>query len=188
MKNLLGVAQSIARNTPTQGRSADEYRDAFLGRFRALVEAQDLAFAEQGESTLTAVIERVLEPYTASPEAVVIEPGAAVVLDPRTISTLSLVLHELATNAAKYGALSAPGGRVRVSWRLEEPDGALRLKWEETGGPAVTPPATTGYGTHLIQSTTAYSLGGHVEQEYEAGGLKAAIVIPLRPPFHPVES
>jgi two-component sensor histidine kinase len=109
------------------------------------------------------------------------------VLGPRTISALSLVLHELATNAAKYGALFTPGGRVRVSWRLQEPDGELRLEWEESGGPAVTPPATTGYGTHLIRSTTTYSLGGQVEQEYAAGGLKTEVVIPLRPPFHPVE-
>jgi two-component sensor histidine kinase len=179
MKNLLAVAQSIARQTTTEGRSAEEYPDDFLGRFGALVEAQDLAFAEQEEAGLAALIERSLVPYTANAEAFVIEPGAAVELAPRTIMSLSLVLHELATNAAKYGALSASGGRVRVSWQVEDENSRLRLNWVESGGPPVTPPATSGYGTQLIQSATTYSLGGHVEQKYAAGGLETEIVIPL---------
>lgn len=179
MKNLLAVARSIARQTRTVGRTAEEYRDDFLGRFGALVEAHDLAFAEEEETGLETLVERILAPYTANPKAVVIEPGAAVVLGPRTVMSLSLVLHELATNAAKYGALSASGGRVRVSWQAEEENSRLRLKWVESGGPPVTPPATTGYGTELIQSATTYSLGGQVEQEYAAGGLEAEIVIPL---------
>ena len=105
MKNLLAVAQSIARQTTTEGRSAKQYRDDFLGRFGALVEAEDLAFAEQEEAGLEALIERSLVPYTANANAVVIRPGAAVELGPRRLMSLSLVLHELATNAAKYGAL-----------------------------------------------------------------------------------
>src|SRR3546814_4791368 len=72
--------------------------------------------------------------------------------------SLSLVLHELATNAAKYGALSVSGGRVQVSWQVEDANGQLRIKWAESGGPPVTPPATTGYGTRLIPYTTTYSL------------------------------
>jgi len=179
MKNLLGVAQSLARQTTTEGRSAEEYRDTLLGRFGALVEAQDLAFAEQGEPGLGALIERILAPYMTNPEAVVIEPGAPMDLGPRTMMSLSLVLHELATNAAKYGALSVPGGRVRVGWQVQEADSRLRLNWAESGGPPVTTPATTGYGTQLIQSAVTYTLGGQVEQRYEAGGLEAEIVIPL---------
>jgi two-component sensor histidine kinase len=178
MKNLLGVAQSLARQTGTEGRSAAEYRDVFLGRFGALVEAQDLAFAEQEETALGVLIERILAPYAGDAEAVAIEPGAPVVLSPRTIMSLSLVLHELATNAAKYGALSAAGGRVRVGWGVEG-DGRLRLRWAESGGPPVTPPAATGYGTQLIEATVTYNLGGRVDQRYEPGGLEADIVVPL---------
>ena len=110
MKNLLSVAQSLARLTPTKGRSADEYRDEFLGRFGALVAAQDLAFGEQEETGLRALVERILTPYTTNPEALAIKPGADVELGPRMIMSLSLVLHELATNAAKYG------GTVRLWW------------------------------------------------------------------------
>lgn len=101
MKNLLSVVQSIARLTPTEGHSAAEYRDAFLGRFGALVEAQDLAFSEQRTSDLAALVERILRPYAAAPDAIVIEPSPSVVLAPRPIMSLSLALHELATNAAK---------------------------------------------------------------------------------------
>lgn len=179
MKNLFAVAQSIARLTPTEGRSAEEYRSAFLGRFGALVKAQELALAEQDESDLAALVERIVAPYTGNPDTVVIEPGAAIVLGPRMIMSLGLILHELATNAAKYGALSVSGGQVRISWQVEEENTRLELKWVESGGPPVSPPATTGYGTHLIQSATTDGLGGRVEQNYAAGGYEAEIILPL---------
>jgi two-component sensor histidine kinase len=179
MKNLLSVVRSIARHTATKGRSAEEYRDDFLGRFGALMEAQDLAFAEHKEAGLTMMVGRILAPYAANAAAVAIGPGAEVELGPRTILSLSLVLHELATNAAKYGALSQSGGQVRVSWQVEEAGARLRLKWVESGGPSVTPPTATGYGTQLIQFTTTYSLGGQVEQDYAATGLRVEIVVPL---------
>ena len=183
MKNLLGVAQSIARQTTTEGRSAEEYRDDFLGRFGALVEAQDMAFAEAGDLGLKAVFERILAPYTINPDAVEIAAGPAIELDSRAIMSLSLVLHELATNAVKYGALSVPEGRVRVSWRIEADN--LRIAWVERGGPPVSEPETTGYGSKLIQHATTYSLGGQVEQAYAAGGFEAEIVIPLGKAFLP---
>jgi two-component sensor histidine kinase len=182
MKNLLAVTRSIAGLTRTAGRSAEEYREAFLGRFNALVDAQDLAFADQdpGGSRLAELIERILAPYSAAPDAVAVEPGPAVELEPRTISALGLVLHELATNAAKHGALSTPGGRVRVGWEVE--DGRrLRLGWRESGGPPVTAPAATGYGSELVRGLTTYDLGGELEQRYAAGGLEVDIVIPLDP-------
>jgi two-component sensor histidine kinase len=179
MKNVLAVARSLARQTSTEGRTAVEYRDDFLGRFSALVEAQDLAFSEQNEGNLATLIGRVLAPYTANPNAVVIEPGVNVELSSPKIISLSLVLHEMGTNAAKYGALSEPGGQVRVSWRVDDANNELHLKWSESGGPAVNPPLTTGYGTQLIQSAVSYSLGGRVEQNYAATGLEGEIVIPL---------
>jgi two-component sensor histidine kinase len=178
MKNLLSVVQSIARLTPTEGNSAAEYRDTFLGRFGALVEAQDLAFSEQGTNDLANLIERVLRPYAAVSDAVVVEPSPAVVLAPRTIMSLSLAFHELATNAAKYGALSAAGGQVRISWQYND-EGQVRLNWVERGGPPVVPSDSSGYGTKLIQTAVNYSLGGHVEQKYTASGLETEIAFPL---------
>lgn len=177
MKNLLAVAQSLARQTTTEGRTAEEYRDDFVGRFAALVDAQDLAFAEDDEKGLATLVEHVLAPYSSSASAVDIGAGPPVVLGPQTIMTLGLVLHELATNAAKYGALSVPGGQVSVSWLVEEAGGQLRLRWAESGGPSVSAPTTTGYGTQLIRSAT--SLGGQVKQDYRPDGLEVEIDIPL---------
>ena len=179
MKNLFGITQAIARQTTTEGRSAEEYRDAFLGRFGALMEAQETAFGEQAGGGLRTLVERILAPYASGPETVLVQPGPAVDLDSRTIMSLSLILHELATNAAKHGALSVPAGRVRIGWQVEDAGSGLRLTWTESGGPPVTPPAATGYGTRLIQSAASYSLGGRVQQNYAVGGLKTEIVVPL---------
>lgn len=179
MKNVLGVARSIARQTTTAGRTAEEYRDVFLGRFAALIEAEDLAFDEQGEGGLEQLLGRILAPYTLERSRVVIEPSPAIVLKPRTIMSLSLVLHELATNAAKYGALSTSGGELRLCWLLEDEGRRLRFKWSEIGGPVVTAPTTTGYGTTLIRATTTYNLGGELELDYARDGFRAEIVIPL---------
>ena len=178
MKNQLSMVRSIARLTSTEGRSAKEYRDDFLGRFAALVSAQELAFTEQKEIGLEALIKRILAPFTDSTDAVVVEPGAAIDLGPTKIISLGLVLHELAMNAAKYGALSVSDGRLRVSWQIDGAD-LLKLKWVESDGPRVVPPSTTGYGTKLITSVATYNLGGRAELEYAVGGLKAEITFPL---------
>lgn len=179
MKNLLSVVRSLIGQTSTEGRSAEEYRDAFLGRFDALVEAENLAFSEQAETGVRVLVERILAPYAAEREAIILDDGAAVELSPRAVRSLGLVLHELATNAAKYGALSVPEGQVNVSWRLEDEGRDLRLEWTESGGPPVAPPDREGYGSKLIRSATTYSLGGEVEQEYAASGLRTSIVVPL---------
>jgi two-component sensor histidine kinase len=81
--------------------------------------------------------------------------------------------------AVLHQPLSVSAGRVQVKWQVEEENSQLRLKWVESGGPPATPPATTGYGTELIQSTTAYGLGGQMELKYALGGIEAEIVIPL---------
>ncbi|NEW86179.1 PAS domain-containing protein [Rhodopseudomonas sp. WA056] len=180
MKNLFGVIQSIARRTAVDGRSAAQFRDDFLGRFTALMEAEELAFSKQDETALISLFDRVLAPYRSSPAAIAIEPGPAVELASRTLVSLSLIIHELATNAVKYGALAAGRGQVRVSWRIDPATDELRLEWIETGGPAVTPPETTGYGTELIRAVAGYSLGGRAELDYAVDGLKAEIAIPLR--------
>lgn len=179
MKNILAVAQSLARRTTTKDRSAEEYRDAFMGRFAALIEAEDLAFEEQTETNLEDILKRILAPFSESTDAVVINPGEAVELLPRTIMSLCLVLHELATNAAKYGALSVAEGQLRIGWKVEGDNEKLRLSWLETGGPSVMAPATTGYGSSLIQSTITYNLRGKLEQEYLPSGFRAEIVIPV---------
>lgn len=146
LKNLFAVMRVLAAQSPTEGRSAEDYRDAFMGRVGALVEAQALAFAEPDDASLAALIERIVLPYRTVAEAVSIEPGAAIELRPHVVQALSLVLHELATNAAKYGALSVAGGEVRIGWQVQAEERRVRLSWLERGGPEVSPcpPPDTG--------------------------------------------
>jgi len=181
MKNFLALVQAIARQTLVEGRSGEQYRNAFLGRFNALVRAHEFAFADNRDIALQHLIERTLEPFPAHSSAVVIESGPAVVLTPGQLQPLSLILHELATNAVKYGALSAPNGQVRIHWTVETDSARrLRLWWQEVGGPPASPPVVTGFGTRLIQVAAA-ELGGHPELDYGPAGLKAEIIVPLGP-------
>lgn len=175
MKNLLSVARSIARHAPTDGRSAAQYRDEFLGRFEALVEAQELGFVGDEATDLVTLIERVLAPY-ARPDAVQIKAEGAVILGSSTMTSLGLVLHELATNAAKYGALSLPEGRVSIGWQANQANSHMLMTWCETRGPPVTPPTKTGFGNRLIQ-TAIYR--GEVKQTYAPTGLEVEISIPF---------
>ncbi|MBP1882497.1 PAS domain-containing sensor histidine kinase [Sinorhizobium mexicanum] len=179
MKNLLALVQAMARQTTAAGRSGAEYRDAFLGRFNALVQAHDMAYSE-GEIDLQAMLARTLEPYSEGPTAVLVVPGPAVRLESRQIMSLSLILHELAVNAIKYGALSVPTGQIRLRWELEQASARrLRLVWQESGGPPVAPPASSGFGTQLIEFAANRELGGRVELNYAPGGLVVEIVVPI---------
>jgi two-component sensor histidine kinase len=94
--------------------------------------------------------------------------------------SLAVVLHELATNATKYGALSVPAGRVAISWaKLDENPSSLRLMWRETGGPPVSPPAKKGFGTTLIERSLPHDLGGSVSLQFLPNGLEAELTFPL---------
>ncbi|WP_296721208.1 HWE histidine kinase domain-containing protein [Erythrobacter sp.] len=178
MKNLLGLTRAIARQTTTTGRSAEEYRDVFLGRLSALIEAEEVAFSEHKEAGLAELLDRTFAAFDTQSNSITIEPGEPVELSPSEVMSLSLVLHELTTNAVKYGALSVPDGELRVSWRTEGGN-VLRLQWQESGGPSVTLPIEPGYGAELIHSSITYNLQGRMEQDYTPDGLRAEFVIPL---------
>ena len=109
--------------------------------------------------------------------------GAAVSLSPNQGVGLSLILHELGTNAAKYGALSWPRGRVRVSWQIEAGDEGcarrVRFVWQEHHGPPVEPPEAKGFGTRLIERAGTYELEGEVELDYAREGLRCEVSFPL---------
>jgi two-component sensor histidine kinase len=106
--------------------------------------------------------------------------GPPVFLAATAAQPVSLALHELATNAAKYGALSAAGGRVRLSWSLA-PDGALALRWEESGGPELSgAPARRGFGSRVLEATMAEQLGGSVQRHWPRSGLVCEITLPAR--------
>ncbi|WP_363246158.1 HWE histidine kinase domain-containing protein [Mesorhizobium sp.] len=180
MKNLLGLVRALANQTKAEGVSGEEYRDAFLGRLTAIIDANEQGFIGGGDGSLEAPVVRTLEPFAVSSDAVEIDRGPPVYLNAKQLMSLGLALHELATNALKYGALSKAGGQVHVRWVIEQGDDRLlRLTWSESGGPGVTPPVSTGYGTQLIQYAVAYDLGGKVEPSYATTGLNVEMAIPL---------
>ena len=135
-----------------------------------MARAHDLLIHGQWEQAeLTAVIAQALSPYPKDRFEI---SGPAIKLAPRAVVSISLALHELATNAAKYGALSVADGRVAITWSVETGEAdRLKLRWQETGGPIVQPPTRKGFGSRLIESLLAAELNGKVHIGYEPSGL-----------------
>lgn len=180
VKNTLAVVQSIASRTVRRSDSLDNFGEAFLGRLQALSDAHDMIF-ESGVDriSLDRIVERATRPFETKGE-IKIDGGPQFALDPAASQALMLILHELATNAAKYGALSVPNGRVSIGWRSEGRGEArrIRLSWCESGGPDAGQPVRQGQGIRFVKRSAAYELRGAAEFEFEPGGLRATIDIP----------
>ena len=177
--NMLGLVQSLASQTTAEGEKAQAYRDAFLGRLGALARAEGLVFEDHAQHLdLAQLVPRALEPFTSErPDAVVIE-GPVLWLPARMGRMLGLVLHELATNATKHGALSVPEGQVSLAWYLKEAEGKphVRLMWSEADGPPVEPPARRGFGSRLLEQLTCYELDGTATLEHRPDGVHYDLV------------
>jgi two-component sensor histidine kinase len=175
VKNTLATVQSIATQTLRGAASAADFKETFTARLGALARAHDLLTERAWESTaLAAVLQHVLAPYGKRRVAV---EGPELRLAPNAALTLTMAFHELATNAAKHGALSIPSGRVSVRWSA--PVGTLELEWVERGGPSVHKPRRRGFGLRLIEQGLTYELGGHVRLEFAPDGLECHIRLPL---------
>lgn len=177
VKNSLAVVQAIARQTLRDGRDMTEAREALTARLLALAGAHDVLIHENlAGADLAEVIERAVLAQLDRPERVRLA-GPPVGMPAHTVLSLSLALHELATNALKYGALSIAAGRVNLSWRVAEGDGArlLHLRWVECDGPPVAPPTRKGFGSRLIERSLAADLGGAVRLAYEPTGVVCEI-------------
>ena len=190
VKNTLATVQSIAAQsfreleTADPGGTASRIRSAFEARIFALARAHDVLTRENWEgASLAEVVAEAVAPYcgeTARTNPFGIE-GADLRLVPKVALSLSMALHELCTNAVKYGALSLPRGRVRIAWSTwESPaDPTLFLQWEERDGPPVVPPARKGFGTRLIERSLVRELAGNATFDYEPAGLVCTIEVPL---------
>lgn len=181
MKNLLSVTQALARQTSVTGRTAEQYRDAFLGRFQALGESMEISTGRDS-AELPELARAVLRPYLQEGRAIAIGDGPQVPLPPDHATAVGLILHELATNAAKYGALSVAEGRVVVDWDVsvgEDGVSGVEIRWSESGGPETSPPSSEGFGTRLIHSAAKGNLEGSAELNYTPDGLVATIRFPL---------
>ncbi|WP_262269319.1 PAS domain-containing sensor histidine kinase [Microvirga yunnanensis] len=170
VKNILATVQAIARHTFRSSQGDSTARETFDARLFALSKAHDLLTrANWGSAELSEVVAEVLAPYHR--ERFEIE-GPDVHLPPRIALALTLALHELATNAAKYGALSVPTGRVAITWSVRPGDPAhLTFRWQERGGPPVSPPTRQGFGSRLIERSLAMELAGEVHISYDPAGV-----------------
>jgi len=177
-RNVVAVVQSIMRLT--RAESIDDYIGALDGRISALSNAHRLLAGSRWEGAdLNRLVDEEFAPYRAGGKDRVSARGPVVMLPPATAQTIALALHELATNAAKYGALSTETGRVDLTWRLE--GGRLELSWMESDGPQITPPNRRGYGSRAIVAGIERQLGGMVQFDWQTNGLRCTLSIPHDP-------
>lgn len=181
VKNTLTTVVSIATQTLNRSESPELFVENFDGRVRALSRTHGLLTRTGWVGTdLRAVIEQLIGPHLGGqPESAVLK-GERVRLMPQAALALGLAIHELATNAARYGALSTRGGRVLVSWsvKLEDEGEVLQIEWLEAGGPKPKEDASPGFGSELIQRSMAYELGGSADLVIGAHGARCSISIP----------
>jgi two-component sensor histidine kinase/CHASE1-domain containing sensor protein len=180
VKNSLANVLSIISLTRRRAEDVDDFADGLEGRVRALSATHDLLTNSQwGMTALRDVVEIELQPYLGDNEHTVELSGPPVELAPNDALSLGLAVHELATNAAKFGALSQRGGRVSVTWEMLG-DGTARLVWQETGGPPVSLDRTRGFGTDLLEKVVAHEFSRPIEIEFAPEGVRCVLTVPVR--------
>ncbi len=160
-KNLLSVIQAMAQQTARRSPSTEHFLDRFNARIRGLASSQDLLVNQDWRgASLEDLVRQQLYPFADGDANRIEVKGPPIVVTPDAAQTLGLALHELATNASKYGALSVPAGKLAVQWTLEPANGVprFRMTWREQGGPPVDPPEHSGFGRLLIERLTADKL------------------------------
>ena len=181
MKNTLQVIQAVIRRTARAQSSIEAFERSLLGRVGAMSRAHDLLADEHWlGAEMKAVVTQEVSSFDAG--GAISTSGPHLRLNPRAALSIALVIHELATNASKYGALSSTEGRIAVTWQADRSGGepAIVLRWEESKGPEVSPPTSKGFGSMLIESSIAYELEGEARLHYRRDGLVCVISMPLR--------
>lgn len=174
-RNVLAIVQSMLRLTKAE--SAEAYAAVVEGRIRALSRAHMLLSESRWEGAdLKRMLLEELDPYRAGDRVTINDDGPAVLLDAKRAQTVALGVHELATNAAKYGALSNAAGKLSVSWGIGA--NGLTIEWLEQGGPEVVPPKLKGYGTRVIKASLE-QLGGRADFNWRRDGLLCQLLLPL---------
>jgi two-component sensor histidine kinase len=181
VKNTLATVQSLARQTARHARDVGDFGETFEARLLALARAHDLLTERNWMSApLERLLDDIVAPYSGGGERLRLE-GPHIELNPRAALSMTMVLSELATNAAKYGSLSKHSGILSVNWRLiGGAEGVLELDWRELGGPPVEVPAQNGFGTRLIERCVRRDLEGHLDLQFAEQGVECRIAIPLR--------
>jgi PAS domain S-box-containing protein len=181
VKNVLATVQAVAAQTMQASSSMEHFVAALDGRIRSMGSTHELLSHRRWLGIpLAELVERELAPYATGSNTEIV--GPEVMLSAEAAQTMGMVLHELVTNAAKYGALSSPKGRVSISWQLPLNGGAnerMILTWRETGGPLVVPPSKSGYGMDVVRDVIPYELGGTVDHVLAPDGARCKMEIPL---------
>lgn len=179
VKNILANVSALFFMTKANATSLDEFAQAFSGRLDALARAHGLLVTNEWTHTdLRAVIDKVLAPYQDERGTRIVVTGPEQRLGPGSAVTVALAIHELATNASKYGALSGGGGRIELSWAPDPRGEDIVVRWTERGGPPVSPPTRAGFGSAFIRSVVERSLQGKVEMQWLPQGLTAELRMP----------
>ncbi len=180
VKNTLAMAHAIVSQTLRRAETLQDASILIEQRIGMMAKAHDrLINATWTEARIADVIDAALEPHRTAEGRFAID-GPDVPIGSKQALALTMALHELATNAAKYGALSREGGRIRVAWRFapDNPDAAFHLSWQESGGPAVTPPLRRGFGSRMIEQALAGYFHGQAELRYDPDGLSFELTAP----------
>ncbi len=173
MKNTLGTVQSIARLSRASSDDVEQYAGAFEGRLMALSEAYNLLTENNwAGASLEAIVKRTLAPFAGLDRLEI--SGPDILLGPKVALALSAAIQELSTNAAKYGAFSAPSGKLGVTWTIDE-TGLVHLTWIESNGPVVTAPSRRGFGTKMISGIFDAEPGWSVKLDFQPSGLRCVM-------------
>ena len=181
VKNTLAVVSGIASQTARNSRSMAAFNENFLARLNSLSRAHTLLTASNWQTTsLRTLIEETLSPHIRPDEGQLRISGPDVFLPPKPALAMSMILHELVTNAAKYGALTQPEGCILIEWGVSSSDSAmLDLFWRETGVPNVRTPRKLGFGSRMIRASIEHELGGVVQVTYGRDGIAYDFAFPL---------
>ncbi len=178
VKNTIAIIQALVRRSSAGAASLEAYKESIIERLYAMASTHSLLTQNRWEGVnLQSIVAEQAAPFSERVKVT----GSKLVLRPKAALSVSLALHELITNAAKYGALSVAQGQVLISWKVQSRKGKrwLILRWTEHGGPLVAPPSRMGFGRVLVERSLAYDVGGEVDLDFRPEGLSCTAMIPF---------
>jgi two-component sensor histidine kinase len=178
VRNILSLVRGLVAQSKDTAVNTEEFASVLGGRIQALARAHDqITNLNWAPVALKSLVESEAGAYLGARAGRISMGGPDVALDPKAFATLALVVHEMMTNSAKYGALADSTGQVEVSWKLDQ-SSRLVIEWKESGGPPVKPPARRGFGTTIIERSVPFDLNGDAELRFDLLGVQARFVVP----------